>query len=202
MKKVIKGFIISIIIVLIFIFILLFYGREYHIKTEYGDSFTIRGGGIIDVDAYCIIDDNSDFIASIDGFERKCDFMSICDSDYFRCYRIKNETQDMYILKIKKYDSFFTISKINEEYTEYLMSGKQGEIMKSEFLCDSTLMEICLPYLDKLYHYDIITIAKNMIEEDFENLNEYGLTEEMVNDKDSLEEKIEIIEHYRNSRKN
>ena len=201
MKKVIKiliSGILSVIVCFLFIF-WLFHEREYHIKTEFGDCFTVYGGGL--TDDYCILDDNSDIIASIVAYYGVKDFQAICDSDYLRCYRILNEKEDMYIMKIKKYDFFFVIDKSDKEYMEYIFNSQYsqlGEIIKSEFLCDLNLMEIVLPYLNQVYHDEMIMIAQKMVSGDFQALNQYGLSQEMINDKNSLQQKIQRMKSFLN----
>ena len=69
-------------------------------------------------------------------------------------------------------------------------------MVKSELLCDSILMEITLPYLDRVYHDEIMDMAQKLTSGNYEGLDKYGLTEEMINDKESLEEKIGIMEEY------
>ncbi|MBO5164599.1 MAG: hypothetical protein J6B75_09230 [Ruminococcus sp.] len=196
MKKVIKILIFFVLVITsVFLFLFwLFHEREYHVKTEFGDSFTLCGGGL--TNEYCILDDNSDFMAVLIEFHGVNDLKAICDSDYFRCYRILNEKEDEYILKIKKYDSFFTVSESDKEYTEYKFSGRQGKLVKSEFLCDSNLMEIVLPYLDQEYHDEVVIVAKKMVSKDFVGLEKYGLTKEMIEDTETLNEKIAIMEKY------
>lgn len=50
--------------------------------------------------------------------------------------------------------------------------------------------------LDSIYHNEFINMAKIMVAGEFEGLDKYGLTEEMINDKESLEEKVAIMEDY------
>lgn len=198
MKKVIKRVLISIAILLVIVllffgfFFWLFHDREYHIKTEYGDSFTVIGGGFT-VD-YSMYDDNSNHVAELEIYRKRC-LVPVCDSDHFRCYRYRNESDDFYVFKINKYDAFYTIYT-NDEYTEDMLGGSVGKNIKSEFLCDSNLMEIVLPYFDKLYHDEIIAVAEKLIAGDYEALSGYGLTENMINDKESLDEKIRIMTDY------
>lgn len=198
MKKVIKRVLISIAILLVIVLLLfalvfwLFHVREYHIKTEYGDSFTVIGGGF--TADYSMYDDNSDHVAELEHYHKRY-LVPVCDSDHFRCYRYQNESDDFYVFKIDKYDTFYTIYA-NDEYTEHMLGGSEGKNIKSEFLCDSHLMEIVLPYFDKLYHDEIIAVAEKLIAGDHEALSEYGLTENMINDKGSLDEKIRIMTDY------
>ena len=69
-------------------------------------------------------------------------------------------------------------------------------MIKSELLCDPNLTEIVLPYFDELYHYEIQEIAQKLTSNDYERIEKYGLTQEMINDKESLNEKIQIMEDY------
>lgn len=172
----------------------LFHERTYHVKTDFGDSFTICGGGL--TEDYCLRDDNSDFIMPLLVYDGKNDIQSIKDSDCLRCYKIQNNKENSYLLKLKRYDKYVVISASDEEYTESEMKGKRGEMVKSELLCDSILMEITLPYLDRVYHDEMKDIAQKLVNRDFEGLDKYGLTDEMINDKESLDEKIRIMEEY------
>lgn len=200
MKKAIKGIIILIVVLIIIIFIFisfifwLFHNREYHIKTKYQDSFTIIGGGF--TNDYIMFDDNSNYIANLALFSKQ-DLSAVYDSEYFRCYRFLNKEDDLYIIQIKKYNHFIPLYNNNKEYTVYSFeNNRKAIIIKPEFLCDPYLMELVLPYFDELYHDEMITVAENMIEEDYENLYEYGLTKDMINDKESLNEKIRIMKQY------
>ena len=42
-------------------------------------------------------------------------------------------------------------------------------------------------------------MAKKLTSGDYKDLEQYGLTQEMINDKDSLDEKIRIMEDYLNN---
>ena len=53
--------------------------------------------------------------------------------------------------------------------------------------------------LDEVYHEDVLKIALKLTSNDYEDLEQYGLTQEMINDKDSLDEKIRIMEDYLNN---
>ena len=66
-------------------------------------------------------------------------------------------------------------------------------------MCDGLYMSILLPYLDNLYHSEVLKIALKLTSNDYEGLEQYGLTQEMINDKDSLDEKIRIMEDYLNN---
>lgn len=205
MKKIAKGFAIfftvifaitlKISLILICLISFMFYEKDYHIKTEYGDSFTVTYYSFSDV--YTIYDDNSDYFDHLNYFDKKRDLQPVCDSDYFRCYRLKNEEEDKYILKLKNYDEFFTLSNLNVEFAKYVLENyKSANKTKSEFLCDSNLMEIVLPFYDELYHDEMITVAEKMTAGDFDDLDKYGLTEEMIKDTETLEEKINVMEDY------
>ncbi len=193
MKKVFLLLALVIAVPCLFLF-WLFHERTYHVKTDFGDSFTICGGGI--TEDYCLRDDNSDSIMPLLAYNGKNDIQSIEDSDCLRCYKIQNNKENSYLLKLKRYDKYVVISASDKEYTEYEIKGKSGEMVKSELLCDSILMGITLPYLDRVYHDEMTDIAKKLVKHDFEGLDKYGLTEEMINNKESLEEKIGIMEEY------
>ena len=203
MKKAIKpllkflAILSSLAIIILLIFRLLFHEREYHIKTTFGDSFTICGGGL--TNDYGLSDDNSDFLISLRNFYGTKDIKELCDSEYLRAYRICNTDEDAIILKIKKYDTFISIYPNNNDYTLYHLNGKYGEMIQSELLCDKNLMETVLPYLDELYPDEIQAIAEKLTSGDYEGLEQYGLTQEMINDKESLNEKIGIMKDYLNN---
>ncbi len=203
MKKVKKAILIFLAfigvfaLVILLLFWLLLHGHKYHIKTEFGDSFTIKAG--VFTDDCCIMDDNSEYMESIIHFEGKKQFKTICHSEYYTCYQVKTDSDNLFILKFPEYNNCFSLCPSNEEYTLFLMKGKQGEIIKSELLCDSNLIELVLPYLDEVYHKEMQEMAKKLTSGDYEELEQYGLTQEMINDKDSLDEKIRIMEDYLNN---
>ena len=198
MKKAIKTiFIITVLLVFLIIILLIwsFFGIRYHIKTEYGDSFTIIRS--IWTEDIILNDDNSKYSTSLLSFNRKNDFLSICDSPCFRCYQVKNEEVNKYICKIKSHDSnlFFTINVHDFEGTMLNIQEMKNWYF-SDLMCDSQYIKILLPFLDKLYHDEMIEIAQKLTSGDYEGLDKYGLTEEMINDKESLDEKVKIMEEY------
>ena len=169
-----------------------FFGIRYHIKTQYGDSFTVIRP-IWDEDIV-INDDNSNYFISLNAFSKK-DFKSICDTIYFRCYQIQNKKENIYLYKIKRNDHFFDIdSRYDNVTVSNIKNGKKWYI--SDFFCDYHYMEIILPYLDELYHDEMVDIAQKLTSGDYEGLDKYGLTKEMINDKESLDEKVKIMEEY------
>ena len=145
MKKVIKILLIPafFLIAILLIAFVLFHEREYHIKTNFGDSFTICGGGL--TNDYCLSDDNSDFLISLRNYYGTKDIKELCDSEYLRAYRICNPDEDAIILKIKKHDTFISIYSNNKDYTLYHLNGKYGEMIKSELLCVSLTNGIASP---------------------------------------------------------
>ena len=58
-------------------------------------------------------------------------------------------------------------------------------------------------YMDGVYHDEIMDMAQKLTSGNYEGLDKYGLTEEMINDKESLDEKIGIMEKwYEKQKKN
>ena len=196
MKKAIKTiFIITVLLVFLIIILLIwsFFGIRYHIKTEYGDSFTIIRS--IWTEDIIINDDNSNYCMSLLSFNGKEDFKSICNSKFFLCYNIKNEKENLYICKLKKNNSFFSINENIKDLIKYRIINAKNHYIY-DFFCDYHYMEIILPYLDELYHDEMIDIAQKLTSGDYEGLDKYGLTEEMINDKESLDEKVKIMKEY------
>lgn len=195
--------IVSIVFITVFfaIVLLLFYffsDTHINIKTKYGDKFRVTCDAWGDMT--WIEDKNSDFHLYIDNFSDKRDLQPICDNQYFRCYYINDSWVDydatkLYIFKIKKYDEFFyTGLNLNDDY--YYMTESETAKVKNELLCDSTLMEICLSDLDRLYHDELVEMGEKFVNRDFDGLDKYGLTEEMISDTEYLNEKITIMENY------
>ena len=198
MKKAIKYLIGSLVMVVcfvlfvLFVYWLLFYDHKYHIKTAFGDSFTIADGRTLG-GSYSVSDDNSDFLTSVSYFEDKKDFISVCDTKYFKCYQIKNSKVNKYICKIKdQEDMYFTITDSNLSAD---IKNKK-EWYASNLLCDSNYMEILLPALYESFPDEIQEMAKKLTSGDYDGLEQYGLTQEMINDKESIDEKIRIMEDY------
>ena len=172
----------------------LLHEREYHIHTEYGDAFTVRGGGL--KNEYVLSDDHSEYTLPLQAYEGERDLQSICNTAYCRAYRFQNSADDLYILKIKKQDRFFTFAPSDKTYTKFFMEGEEGKSTREEFLCDPQFMEIVLPFLNKNCHDEMLDVAGKLCAEDYEELAAYGLTEEMIQDETSLAAKKEIMADY------
>lgn len=147
------------------------------------------------VDCYILSDMNSDFEIDLKFFGNKKEFISICDTEYFRCYRIQNEKEDFYICRFKPNGDFFWIDP-NRDDTPNYFKQKYSEDFKKIFLSDKNIMEITLKYMNDIYHDEFIDMAKKMVSRDFDGLDKYGLKEEMISDTESLNEKITIMENY------
>lgn len=197
MKKIIKKILIfTILCSIIGITIDIFSDDNYKIKTEYGDVFIASCDSWGETAFISNSEHNFDLSISFIGSEK--DLMSICDTEYFRCYRLKNAKEDFYICGLKPNGDYFWISP-DEDKAPTFFKEKYSEDFKKVFLTDKHIMEITLPYMDSIYHNEFINMAKKLVSGDFEDLDKYGLTEEMINDKNSLEEKIVIMEEYLNN---
>lgn len=193
------------VVILSIIFIVLFFNyilipNKIKIKTEYGDQFIVFCDGFGDL--YTIDDVNSDFSTDLYYFTDKKQIHAICDNQYIRCYRISDGSEDGYkdkfIFKIKKYDEFFSVRYGDVKYSSEYMFKDDAIKVKNELLCDSTLIKICLTDLDRLYHDELREMSEKFINKDFEGLDKYGLTEEMIQDTKSLEEKTKILKNHFN----
>lgn len=170
--------------------------NDYYIKTEYGDIFHAHCD-LWAEDAF-ISDLEHNFEISINFIGSKKDLTSVCDTEYFRCYRLKNVKEDLYICGLKPDGDYFWIDP-DEEKAPIFFKEEYSEDFKKVFLADKYIMEITLPYMDSIYHNEFINAAKKMVSGSFEALDKYGLTEEMINDKKTLNEKIAIMEEYLNN---
>ena len=121
----------------------------------------------------------------------------MCDTNYFRCYKFHNEIENMYICGLKPDGDYFWIG-LDEEAPPFFKE-KYSEKFKKVFLADKYIMEVTLNYMDDVYHKEMQEMAKKLTSGDYEGLEQYGLTQEMINDKDSLDEKIRIMEDYLNN---
>lgn len=167
----------------------LFQTKEYNIKTEYGDSFVIYGGGFIG--EYHISEENnkSTILATAEMYYKKSDFQPICDTDSFRAYGFINKHDEIYIMKIKKYDKFFIIDRDDEKYNKHIFES----IIKTELLSDIELMKVVLPYFNQYYHDELLNIAQTLNSDNIQSLNQYGLTQEMIDDEETLNQKKQLI---------
>lgn len=182
----------------IIFFSLFFMSYTINVKTEYGDQFSVLCDGFGDL--YVIDDVNSDFSTDLYDFTDKNQIHSVCDNQYIRCYRISDGSEDGYmdkfIFKIKKYDEFFAVRYGDVKYSSEYMFKDDAEKVKNEFLCDALLMKICIIDLDYLYHDEMLEIGNKLINHEYDELEKYGLTDEMISDTESLNEKITIMENY------
>lgn len=197
MKKTIKKILIIIIIIIsciVLFFVWLFSEHHYHIKTEYGDSFTITDDIVLDCNEYLLSDDNSDFTEFIYLYEDE-DLIPICDTAYLRCYHLKNDKEDIYIFKLKPDGDFKWINPQWDEAPNFFKES-YGEKVKNIFLADKYIMELFLKYMDDVSHDEMIAMAEKFVARDFEGLDKYGLTDDMIHDEADLNEKIAIMRNY------
>ena len=165
----------------------------YNIKMENGDCF------IVDCDSwgesYIIINSEHNFWNAIKDFESEKDLSLLCDTDYFRCYKLQNKSVNMYICGLKPDGDYFPIDP-DEKVTPEFFKEKYGEDFKKVFLADTYIMKITLYYMGGCYHSTMLNIAEKLIAKDYEGLEKFGLTQEMINDKESLKEKTKIMYDY------
>ena len=208
-KKMKKDTIITISVLLLILIPILFFSKcvssdTIAIKTEYGDEFSVLCNDFGDL--YVINDVNSDFSTALYYFSDKKRFHSVCDNPYIRCYNISDGDSDWdydklsgkFIFKIKKYDKFYSIRYGNSKYSSEYMLKDDAEKIKSEFLCDELLMKICIYDLDYYFHDEMTEVGNKLINHEFDELEKYGLTKDMINDNDSLNQKIAVMEKYLN----
>ncbi len=193
-KLLYKSIIVLIAIIALFLLSIyvLFLPKTWKIKTEYGDSFTVTGGGAIE--EYVIQDDNG-FYAVIEEFHGKKGFQSICDTPYFRCYQVQGESDNLYIINIKSVGSFFSIYISDIDYTKQEFTGKRGSLIKANYLCDVHLMQITGAILFELYHDEMMTMRQDLINGNYGDLKKYGLTSEMT-DETEIAKRIEVINQF------
>ncbi len=192
----------SVILIPFVLFSLFFSSYTINIKTEYGDEFSVLCDDSGDL--YTISDVNSSFDTDLYYFSDKKQFHSICDNQYIRCYNVfdcdgewdKNKLSGKFIIKIKKHDKFFAVRYSQVKYSSEYMFIDEAEKVKSEFLCDSILMKLCIDDMDYHYHDEMIEIGNKLINQEYEELEQYGLTKEMISDTESLKQKIQIMKNY------
>lgn len=184
------------LIVLFFISIITscsFSSDKTKIKTELGDEFIVSSDSW--TDSYYIKDANSDFCISISSFEDKNDLKTICDTQLFRCYRLKNGIDDIYICKLKGETGFFWIDQNSSEPPSFF-KDKYGEQLKKHYLEDIYIIDICTEYLSKIYNNEFNDMLKYIKEKDYEKLKKYGLTSKMFENTDEFKQKEELISKY------
>lgn len=168
----------------------------YKIKMENGDYFTVNCDSW--GESYIINNLEHNFFNSIKYFDSEKDLSLLCDTDYFRCYKLYNESVNMYICGLKPDGDYLSIT-VGKETASKVFKDKFGKDFKKVFLADKYIMEVTLNYMDDVYHKEMQEMAKKLTSGDYEGLEQYGLTQEMINDKDSLDEKIRIMEDYLNN---
>ena len=119
--KFLAGTAITIFFILAAFIFLMFHTSKKHIKTEYGDSFTLYYEPGFPDDTCWIADDNSDFVYYFDEDSTvyKSDFKAVNDARYYRCYQIKNDRHvpvNVYIVKKTEDGSFYSIDYSENDY--------------------------------------------------------------------------------------
>ncbi|MBR1555606.1 MAG: hypothetical protein IJ644_09500 [Oscillospiraceae bacterium] len=119
-RKSMQFFIYGLLILLILAVILILlheYDNICHIRTAYGDSFTLKSN-YFSGDCY-LYDDNSDFSISFSQLIPKTEIKAVCDTPYFRCYSVEDT---FYFGKKKHIDDnkFFVIApELVDYYLDY-----------------------------------------------------------------------------------
>lgn len=191
-SAIIAGFV---LFALIIIGIIAFHDTKYKVKTEYGDIFYMSYDSVFIKDVASITNKQHDFYVMINYVDSEKDLTPVCDTDYFRCYRFRNEIDNFYICGLKPDGNYTHITYGRKEAPSWFKE-EYSEDFKKVFLADKYIMEITLPYMDDIYHDEFVTMAEKFVSEDFEGLDKYGLTEEMIQDIKSLEEKTKILKEY------
>lgn len=168
-------------------------GHHYTIKTEYGDEFYVYSDYLND-DAFIGCSEHN-FELSMECFESKSDLSPVCDTEYFRCYHFCNSVENFYICGLKSDINYYWIDP-DKEYSPGRNPDKFSEDLLKVFLADKYIMKVTMNYMDGLYHDEIMEMAQKLTSGNYEGLDKYGLTEEMIADKESLEEKVQIMEEY------
>ena len=184
------------VLLAVFIFDFCSSGYTYKIKMENGDYFTVNCDSW--GESYIINNLEHNFCNPIKYFGSKDDIKLFCDTEYFRCYKLQNKSVNMYICGLKPDGDYFWIN-IDEKYAQNVFKQKYSEEFKKVFLADKYIMEVTLNYMDDVYHKEMQEMAKKLTSGNYEGLEQYGLTQEMINDKESLDEKIKIMEDYLNN---
>jgi len=165
----------------------------YNIKMENGDYFTVNCDSW--GESYIINNLEHNFFNSIKYFGSEKDLSLLCDTDYFRCYKLYNESVNMYICGLKPDGDYLSIT-VGKETASKVFKDKFGKDFKKVFLADKYIMEVTLNYMDDVYHKEMQEMAKKLTSGNYEGLEQYGLTQEMIDDKESLAEKTEILRNY------
>ena len=181
------------VLLAVFIFDFCSSGYTYKIKMENGDYFTVNCDSW--GESYIINNLEHNFWNAIKYFGSEKDLSLLCDSDYFRCYKLQNKSVNMYICGLKPDGDYFCII-VDDKIASKVFRDKFSKDLKKVFLADKYIMEVTLNYMDDIYHDEIQEMAKKLTSGNYEGLEQYGLTQEMINDKESLNEKIRIMEDY------
>ena len=190
-----KTVITVIILSLIGMIIYAFSDHEYRVKTEYGDQFWMYTDSWGECAFISCTAHNLDLSISFVGSKK--DLIPVCDTELFRCYRFTNAKEDFYICGLKPDGDYFWIDPYAETTPPFFEEKYSADFLKV-FLADKYIMQVTMNYMDGVYHDEIMDMAQKLTSGNYEGLDKYGLTEEMINDKESLEEKIGIMEKYLN----
>ena len=163
------------------------------IRTEYGDVFIGHSDKLSDAASLSCLEHN--FCISVLYFGSETDLSPICDTKYFRCYKFSNIKENMFICGLKPNGDYFWIDPYEKNPPKFFKEQYSEDFLKV-FLADKYIMQVTMNYMDGVYHDELMDMAQKLTSGNYEGLEKYGLTEEMINDKESLDEKIGIMEEY------
>ncbi len=193
MKRIVITVITVIILSFIGMIIYVFSDHKTRIKTVYGDVFIEHYDLLSDDASISCLKHNFDI--SFSGFES--DLSPVCDTELFRCYKFAYGKGWFYICGLKPDGDYIPIEPYAETTRKWFKEEYSEDFLKV-FLADKYIMQVTMNYMDGVYHDEIMDMAQKLTSGKYEGLDKYGLTEEMINDKESLEEKIGIMEKYLN----
>ena len=79
---------------------------------------------------------------------------------YFRCYKFKNQEEDLYICGLKSNNKYFCI-ETNKAKAPAFFRDQYSEDCKKVFLADKYIMEVTLNYMDDVYHKEMQETSNN-----------------------------------------
>lgn len=152
---------------------------EEQITAEYGDEFVITHEKFLD--KWRLINNDSHLSIAIKHYDDTEGIVGLCSTDSFKCYKAGSV-----IIYCMAGENEFKVLAAAEE----LFETGETKIAHGILLSDSDVVKKYLPFFLNNYHSETKDMLERLFKGEYDGLEKYGLTAEVIADEEMLGEII------------
>lgn len=160
------------------------------ITTEYGDKFKIERDG--SMGKWFLHDEYGSVLRLPHDFDSVKDMRCLCNISEIRCYLIDDEPP--FIIYLTEESEGFQRLNLDGDYL-YSHEAKVPAA-KSILLIDNMVLREYLPYFIDKHTDETYDMLRNLVKGNYDELELYGLTDEIISDKFKLHRMQETAKQY------